>query len=260
MGNIEEIKNQLDDEKNKLMKLEIEINAIDSDAYFYQKNDDLDKLNELSEKKENLSIQFNSQKELVENLQSQYDALKSEKDTNQKDEFKKDQEKIFQDKLEKEKQEKITSEKEVKKEKDQQKKIFKKKKENKQTQHIENNQNFSQTSNNLVKKCPKCGALDDGIAKFCPRCGYKLRDINLPKKQNWFVKTFLKKKNDDGTYRLSTSKVAGSVYAFYSFWADLFNFGFPSGIILALISAILAYLICLIIGYIIRWIYNKYIK
>ena len=76
----EDIKNQIDNEKNKLMKLEIEMNAIDSDSYFYQKNNELDKLNELSEKKENLSIQLNSQKELVENLQSQYDVLKSEND------------------------------------------------------------------------------------------------------------------------------------------------------------------------------------
>ena len=251
MADYEDIKNQLDYERNKLMKLEIEMNAIDSDSYFYQRNNDLDKLNELSEKKEKLLIQLDSQKKMVENLQSQYDDIKSEYDLSQKDEFKKDQEKIIQDTIEKKKQENFNGKKEDKKT------IFKKKEIKEPTTE---KKPASSTSSDFVKRCPKCGVLDDGISKFCPRCGNQLRDIDVPKKEKWFVKTFLKKKNDDGTYRLSTSKVAGAVYAFYSFWADLFNFGFPSGIILALISAILAYLICLFIGYIVRWIYNKYIK
>lgn len=262
----EDIKNQLDNEKNKLMKLEIEMNAIDSDAYFYQKNNELDKLNELSEKKENLSIQLNSQKELVENLQSQYDALKSQNDEKQKEEFKKDQEKIIQDKLEKEKQEKINREKETKKEQ----KIVFKKKENKQTPHIEKKQTISQTSTHLVKKCPKCGAIDNESAKYCPQCGYQLKygfstvkkskDDDSKDNGNWFVRLFLKKKKDDRTYRFSISKVIGSVYAILEFWTGLFSFYFPENIIIPLIAAGLVYLICLIIGYIVRWIYNKYIK
>ena len=67
MSEYEDIKKQLDDEKNKLMQLEIEISAIDSDTYFYQKNNDLNKLDELSQKKDSLTLQFNAQSELVDN-------------------------------------------------------------------------------------------------------------------------------------------------------------------------------------------------
>ena len=275
MSEYEEIKNQLNNEKNKLMELEIEINAVDSDSYFYQKNNDLDKLNELSIKKENLTIQLNSQKELVDKLQSQFDTIKSKQDKKQKEEFKKEQKRIAKEKQEaKKEQERIAKEKqEAKKEQEriakekqevrrEQERIFKEKQETRKKRW---NSDYNKP------KCPKCGAFDNGHVKFCPKCGYQLRYRGpgpdpAPKGTNnqdngrWYVRLFLKKKKDDGTYRFSISKIIGSIYAILEFFTDLFSYYFPENIIISIIAAALAYLICLIIGYIVRWIYNKYIK
>ena len=261
MSEYEEIKNQLNNEKNKLLKLEIEINAVDSDSYFYQKNNDLDKLNELSIKKENLTIQLNSQKELVDKLQSQFDTIKSKQDKKQKEEFKKEQERIAKEKQEaKKEQERIAKEKqEIRRE---QERIFKEKQEARKKRW---NSDYNKP------KCPKCGAFDNGRVKFCPKCGYQLRywgpghdpapkGTNYQDNGKWYVRLFLKKKKDDGTYRFSISKIIGSIYAILEFFTDLFSYYFPENIIISIIAAALAYLICLIIGYIVRWIYNKYIK
>ena len=247
MSEYEEIKNQLNNEKNKLMELEIEINAVDSDSYFYQKNNDLDKVNQLSIKKENLTIQLNSQKELVDKLQSQFDTIKSKQDKKQKEEFKKQQERIAKEKQEAKKE---------------QERIFKEKQEARKKRW---NSDYNKP------KCPKCGAFDNGRVKFCPKCGYQLRYWGpgpdpAPKGTNnqdngrWYVRLFLKKKKDDGTYRFSISKIIGSIYAILEFFTDLFSYYFPENIIISIISAAVVYLICLIIGYIVRWIYNKYIK
>ena len=247
MSEYEEIKNQLNNEKNKLMELEIEINAVDSDSYFYQKNNDLDKVNQLSIKKENLTIQLNSQKELVDKLQSQFDTIKSKQDKKQKEEFKKQQERIAKEKQESKRE---------------QERIFKEKQEARKKRW---NSDYNKP------KCPKCGAFDNGRVKFCPKCGYQLRYWGsgpdpAPKGTNnqdngrWYVRLFLKKKKDDGTYRFSISKIIGSIYAILEFFTDLFSYYFPENIIISIISAAVVYLICLIIGYIVRWIYNKYIK
>ena len=78
MSEYEDLCGQLDAEKNKLTKLEIELHAVDSDTYFYQRKNDLNKLEELSNKKESLINEINSQKEVVNELQSQLNSFKSE--------------------------------------------------------------------------------------------------------------------------------------------------------------------------------------
>lgn len=258
MSEYDDIKKQLDDEKNKLMQLEIEINAIDSDTYFYQKNNDLNKLDELSQKKDSLTLQFNAQSELVDNLQSQLESLEIE--TKQAENFKNDQEKIAQDKIEKQKKSNEDQDK-IEKQKKNQQRLQDEKRENidKLKQKLDNNK---KSNFNNFPKCPKCGAFDNGSNIFCSKCGYKLREGKIQNNDNeghWFVRIFLKKKKDDGTYRFSISKVIGFIYAILVFLNNIFGY-YSISFIVALISAAFAYVICLIIGYIARWVYNKYLK
>ena len=285
MSEYENLCSQLDAEKTKLTKLEVELHAVDSDTYFYQRKNDLNKLEELSHKKENLINEINSQKEVVDKLQSQVNSFKSEDNQKQKNEFKKQQEKINQEKLEQEKkekqefefkkqqkfnQEKLEQEKKEKQEpefKKQQKfnqKKLKKEKKEKQSNYFQQKQN-NRTYNNVRSSnqlyCPKCGANINSRDKFCLNCGYQLKKEPVEKNDgNWAVRIFLKKKNDNGGYRFSISKIIGSIYAFLDFITVLSQYYFPENIIVALIASVLSYLIILIIGYIIRWIYNKYIK
>ena len=263
MSEYENLCSQLDAEKNKLTKLEVELHAVDSDTYFYQRKNDLNKLDELSHKKESLINEINSQKDVVDKLQSQVDSVKSDDNQKQKNEFKKQQEKINQEKLEKEKKEKQEPEFKKQQKELNREKLEKEKKE-KQFNNFQQKQNY-RTYNNVRSSnqlyCPKCRVNINSHDKFCLNCGYQLKKEPVKdKKGNLAVRIFLKKKNDDGSYRFSISKIIGSIYAFLEFITDLFQFYFPENIIIALIAAIVAYLICLIIGYIIRWIYNKYIK
>ena len=251
MSEYEDLCGQLDAEKNKLTKLEIELHAVDSDTYFYQRKNDLNKLEELSNKKESLINEINSQKEVVNELQSQLNSFKSEDTQKQKNEFKKQQEKINQEKLEK-KEEKRKEQKNSYKKKEKPSFKFQKKQNN--------GVNKTKKSFNQLW-CPKCGSGNDSRNKYCLNCGYTLKKEPVEKNNdNWAVRIFLKKKNDDGSYRFSISKIIGSVYAFLRFISEVSLSFLPENIFLALIAAIVAYLICLIIGYIIRWIYNKYIK
>lgn len=275
MSEYEDLCGQLDAEKNKLTKLEIELHAVDSDTYFYQRKNDLNKLEELSNKKESLINEINSQKEVVNELQSQLNSFKSEDTQKQKNEFKKQQEKINQEKIEKEKKEKQEREFKKHQEKINQEKLEKKEEKRKEQKNSYKKKEkpsfkFQKKQNNGVNKtkksfnqlwCPKCGSGNDSRNKYCLNCGYTLKKEPVEKNNdNWAVRIFLKKKNDDGSYRFSISKIIGSVYAFLRFISEVSLSFLPENIFLALIAAIVAYLICLIIGYIIRWIYNKYIK
>ena len=255
MSDSDEIENRLNKEKSKLMNLEIKINAIDSDTYFYQRKNNLDKVNELAKQKENLIDQYNSQKQLVEDLQKEVDSLSFNADeiNTQKEELINEQEKIVREKNKDAPQEN-------------QEKIIQKSHENNTQKETFNHPKtyFTKTDNNKGYQllCPKCGEIDNGKDSFCQSCGYQLRNIKPEddNKNNWFVKYFLKKKKDDGSYRFSISKIIGFIWAVLQFFYALVNYYFPESIIVGIVAACFIYIICLICGYLVRFGYKMIVK
>ena len=262
MSDIELIEKKLTKEKNKLTQLEIEIQGIDSDSIFYQRNDDLEKIKELQIKKEELISQFNSQKSLVSDLQNQLDESLSKKNNfiedNQKENFKKEQEKILLEK-QKEKQDTIKKEKEQNrvKEKEEQDKIKKEKQNTINREKFKTKQNYKQNykTTTSTNKCPYCGSNLSFSSNFCTKCGKQVRNVEIKSNnENKLVRIFLKKKKDDGTYRFSISKSIGTVMFFIIFFNGIFYRG---SIIFGVFWGVIFYLVFLIVGIIMRRYYNN---
>lgn len=280
MSELENIENKINEAKNELIKLEIDIQAVDSDSFYYQNNNEFEKLNELSNKKESLMIQYNAQKELVKNLENQLNSLNSPSEdlNNQKNNFQKQQEQIVNE--EQEKKENIGNSSYIKNfdtktcphcnakinknlmfcpecgiriiEETDDHSVFPKKEQN--------DRKKSKTTENMIS-CPKCYSKISKNTRFCPQCGYQINSIivdppSTPVNKNQgnkYIRIFMKKKNNDGTYRFSISKTVGCLYSAIVFFTSLET----RGIIFGIFWAVISYLVFLIAGYIGRWIYNR---